>query len=133
MTLIARFQVDDYEPRQVTGLDADWFGLMTFAKTFTSGIIGHASTLFMAAGTEEGSRSYVATERITGHIQDGAEGSVTVQHGGLESDPGTWFGHIVPGTATGAFAGWSGSARIMHDDQGAYFEIELALTSRPCA
>jgi hypothetical protein len=133
LTLIARFQVDDYEPRQVTGLDADWFGLMTFAKTFTSGIIGHASTLFMAAGTEEGSRSYVATERITGHIQDGAEGSVTVQHGGLESDPGTWFGHIVPGTGTGAFAGWSGSARIMHDDQGAYFEIDLALTSRPCA
>lgn len=117
----------------MTGLDADWFGLMTFAKTFTSGIVGHATTLFMAAGTEEGSRSYVATERITGHIQDGAEGSVTVQHGGLESDPGTWFGHIVPGTGTGAFAGWSGSARIVHDDEGAYFDIELALTSRPCA
>jgi hypothetical protein len=30
MTLIARFQVDGYEPRQVTGLEADWFGLMTF-------------------------------------------------------------------------------------------------------
>jgi hypothetical protein len=133
LTLIARFQVDGYEPRQVTDLDADWFGLMTFAKTFTSGIIGHATTLFMAAGTEEGSRSYVATERITGHIQDGAEGSVTVQHGGLESDPGTWFGHIVPGTGTGAFAGWSGSARIVHDDQGAYFEVELAQARRPCA
>ena len=58
MTLIARFQVDGYEPRQVTGLDADWFGLMTFAKTFT--------------------------------------------------------------------AGWTGFARIVHDDQGAYFEINLA-------
>jgi hypothetical protein len=45
---------------------------------------------------------------------------------GLESDPDTWFGHIVPGTGTGGFAGWSGSARILHDDQGAYFEIELA-------
>jgi hypothetical protein len=32
----------------------------------------------------------------------------------------------VPGTGTGSFAGWSGSARILHDDQGAYFEIELA-------
>ncbi len=56
MTLIARFQADGFEPRQVTGLDADWFGLMTFAKTFTSGIIGHTTTLFMAAGTEEGFR-----------------------------------------------------------------------------
>jgi hypothetical protein len=54
VTLIARFQVDGYEPRQVSGLDADWVGLMTFAKTFTSGIIGRATTLFMAAGTEEG-------------------------------------------------------------------------------
>ena len=126
MTLIARFQVDGFEPRQVSGLDADWVGVMTFAKTFTSGIIGRATTLFMAAGTEEGSRSYVATERITGHTQDGSDGSVTVQHGGLESDPGTWFGHIVPGTGTGGFTGWSGSARIRHDDQGAYFEIELA-------
>jgi hypothetical protein len=23
------------------------------------------------------------------------------------------------------FAGWTGSARIVHDDQGAYFEISL--------
>jgi hypothetical protein len=51
---------------------------------------------------------------------------VTVQHGGLESDPGTWFGRIVPGTGTGGFAGWPGSVRIVHDDQGAFFEITLA-------
>ena len=126
MTLIARFQVDSFEPRQVAGLGADWFGLMTFAKTFTAGIVGQSTTLFMAAGSEEGSRSYVATERISGRTDDGREGEVTVQHGGLESDPGTWFGHIVPGTGTGGFAGWSGSARIVHDDQGAYFEITLA-------
>jgi len=125
MPLVARFQVDGYEIRKVEGLEADWVGLMTFAKTFTAGIIGHATTLFMAAGSEEGSRSYVATERITGHPEGGEEGSVTVQHGGLESDPATWFGHIVPGTGTGGFAGWSGSARIVHDDQGAFFEIEL--------
>lgn len=86
MTLIARFTVDGFEPRQVTGL---------------------------------------ATERITGRTDDGREGAVTVQHGGLESDPGSWFGHIVPGTGTGGFAGWTGSARIVHDDQGAYFEINL--------
>src|SRR5258705_13901888 len=126
VTLIARFQVDGYERRQVTGLDADWFGLMTFAKTFTSGIIGHATTLFMAAGSQEGSRSYVATERITGRPDGGEEGSVTGQHGGLEADPDTWVGRILPNTGTGGFAGWPGSARIVHDDQGAYFEINLA-------
>src|SRR5690242_12591015 len=123
--MIARFHVDGFEPRQVAGLDADWFSLFTFAKTLTSGITGHATTVFMSAGAEEGSRSYVATERITGRTDDGREGSVTVQHGGLESDPGTWFGHIVPRTGTGDFASWSGPARIVHDDQGAYFEITL--------
>jgi len=126
VTLIARFKVDSFEPRQVAGLEADWVGLMTFAKTFTSGIVGQSTTLFMSAGTEEGSRSYVATERISGRTDEGSEGSVTVQHGGLESDPDTWFGNIVPGTGTGGFAGWAGSARIVHDDQGAYFEIKLA-------
>lgn len=140
MTLIARFKVDGFEPRQVTGLDADWVGLLTFAKTFTAGIIGEATTLFMSAGTEEGSRSYVATERITGRLETkdapgqtqtgdaetgDARGQLTVQHGGLESDPTTWFGHIVPGTGTGPFADWTGSARIVHDDQGAFFEIDL--------
>jgi hypothetical protein len=126
MTLIARFKVDGAEPGQVTGLEADWFGLLVFAKTFTAGITGHATTVFMSAGTEEGFRSYVATERITGRTDGGREGSVTVQHGGLESDPSSWFGHIVPGTGTGGFAGWTGSARIVHDDQGAYFKINLA-------
>ncbi len=94
MTVIARFQVDSVEPRQVVGLDAEWLALMTFEKTFTSGIIGQSTTLFMSAGTEEGSRSYVATERISGRTDDGRDGSVIVQHGGLESDPGSWFGHI---------------------------------------
>ncbi len=44
----------------------------------------------------------------------------------LESDPASVWGHIVPGTGTGGFAGWSGPALIRHDDQGAYFEITLA-------
>jgi hypothetical protein len=57
VTLIARFKVDGFEPRQVTGLEADWFSLLTFAKTFTSGIVGTATTLLAPAGTEEGSRS----------------------------------------------------------------------------
>jgi len=126
MTLIARFTVDGAQPTRVAGLDADWVGLLVFSKTFTSGITGSATTLFMSAGADEGTRSYVATEHITGRTDDGRDGSVVVQHGGLESDPATWFGHIVPGTGTGGFAGWAGSARIRHDDDGAYFEIQLA-------
>lgn len=125
MTLVARFAVDGAEPSQASGLDADWVGLLVFSKTFVSGITGSATTLFMSAGAQEGSRSYVATEQITGRTDGGEEGSLVVQHGGLESDPDTWFGHIVPGTGTGGFRGWAGSARIRHDDEGAYFAIDL--------
>jgi hypothetical protein len=125
MTLQARFQVEGAEPASVTGLEGEWVQVMIFSKTFTSGIIGKATTVFLAAGTEEGTRSYVATERIEGRTDDGREGAVTVQHGGLESDPDSWFGHIVPSTGTGGFAGWAGSARIVHDEDGAYFDIRL--------
>ena len=125
MTLIARFQVDSAEPSLVSGPPSDWVNVMRFAKTFTSGIVGHATTIFMSAGTEEGVRSYVATERIAGRTDDGRQGEFTVQHGGLESDPRSWFGHIVPKTGTEDFADWSGSARIVHDDAGAFFEINL--------
>lgn len=123
--LIARFRVDGAEPTSWPGIEGDWVGFLTFAKTFTAGISGSATTAFMAAGAQEGDRSYVATERITGRTDDGREGSVVVQHGGLESDPSTWFGHIVPHTGTGDFADWAGSARIRHDDDGAYFEIDV--------
>jgi hypothetical protein len=125
MRLIARFQVDGMEPTPVPGLEGDWVQVLTFSKTFTSGIVGKATTLFMSAGTEEGSRSYVATERVEGRSDDGRHGAVTIQHGGLESDPSSWFGHIVPRTGTGDFSGWSGSARIVHDDEGAFFDIRL--------
>ena len=83
MTLIARFTVDSAEPRQVTGLEADWFGLLTFEKTFTEGITGHATTLFMSAGTQEGSRSYAATERITGRTYDGRKAAFTYNNAGM--------------------------------------------------
>lgn len=125
MPLVARFRVDGVDPIQLDGPDAEWVDVLKFAKTFTSGVIGSATTMFMSAGTEEGSRSYVATERVSGRLEDDREGSFTVQHGGLESDPSTWFGHIVPHTGTGDFAGWTGSARIQHDAEGAYFEIEV--------
>ena len=125
MALMARFQVDGAEPVSVAGIEGDWVQVLRFSKTFTSGIVGKATTLFMAAGSEEGSRSYVATERVEGRTDDGRRGAVIIQHGGLESDPGTWFGHIVPKTGTDDFAGWSGSARIVHDDDGAYFDIRL--------
>jgi len=123
--LVARFRVDGADPVTVDGIDGGWVQVLRFSKTFTSGITGGATTLFLAAGAVEGSRSYVATELVEGRTADGRPGSLVIQHGGLESDPDTWFGHIVPTTGTGGFAGWTGSARIVHDDDGPSFVIRL--------
>jgi hypothetical protein len=124
--LIARFTVTGWEPRTIEGVEESWAGAVEMRKTFSSGLTGESVALFVSSGAEEGQRSYFAAERITATTEDGRTGSVTVHHGGLESDPGTWFGHVVPGSGTEDFAGWAGLARIEHDETGAYFVFELS-------
>ena len=124
-SLIARFDVNGWEPRDLDGLDPGWVGAVTMKKQFTAGIVGSSTALFVSSGDVEGQRSYLAAERITGTLDGRGEGSVTVHHGGVEPAPEAAFGHVVAHTGTGAFEGWAGSVRIEHDDAGAYFVIDL--------
>jgi hypothetical protein len=124
-TLIARFSVNGWDERTIDGLEGGWVGAVEMRKEFTAGLTGESVALFVSSGDTEGERSYVAAERITATTDDGRSGSVTVHHGGLESSPETWFGHVVPHSGTGDFADWAGSARIGHDDDGAFFTFEL--------
>jgi len=127
MTILeARFAVDGWEERPVDGLTGGWLGTVEMRKTFSTGLVGTSVALFLSSGDEDGQRSYFAAERITASLEPGGEvGNLTVHHGGLESSPESWFGHIVPLTGTGPFAGWSGSARIIHDPDGPYFAFDL--------
>ncbi len=125
--LTARFTVDGWTARPVEGMSDDWVGTIEMHKTFSTGLVGTSVALFVSSGEVDGSRSYFAAERITASLGDqGGVGSVTVHHGGLESAPETWFGHVVPQTGTGPFADWSGPARIVHDDEGPYFVFEVS-------
>jgi hypothetical protein len=124
-TIIARFQITGWEETELPGVTGETAYGAKMTKTFSEGIAGSSEGLFIASGTDEGNRSYIAVERITGTLTDGRSGSFTVHHGGLESDPETWFGHIVPGSGTDDLAGIAGSAKIAHDEQGAFFTIEL--------
>jgi len=123
--VIARFHVNGWDERAIDGLEGGWMGAVEMRKEFTEGLTGTSVALFVSSGETEGQRSYFAAERITAATEDGLSGSVTVHHGGLESSPETWFGHVVPGSGTDAFADWSGTARIEHDEGGAYFVFEL--------
>jgi hypothetical protein len=124
-TLIARFNVNGWDERAIDGLEGGWMGAVEMRKEFTEGLTGTSVALFVSSGETEGQRSYFAAERITAATEDGRSGSVTVHHGGLESSPETWFGHVVPGSGTDAFADWSGTARIEHDEGGAFFIFDL--------
>ena len=123
--IFARFQITCWEETDLPGLPKGAASGAKITKDFTEGLAGSSEGLFITSGPNEGSRSYVAVERITGTLADGRSGSFTVHHGGLESSPETWFGHIVPGTGEGDFAAFAGSARIGHDEAGAFFTIEL--------
>ncbi len=123
--IVARFKIVGWEETTLPGLSEGAASGAKMTKEFTEGIEGTSEGLFISSGTAEGSRSYIAVERIAGSLPDGRTGSFTVHHGGLESDPGTWFGHIVPGTGEGDFAAFAGGAKIEHDEQGAFFMITL--------
>jgi len=129
-TLDARFTVTGWDPAPLdslglAGAETDWLGAVTMRKTYTSGLIGESIAHFISSGSEA-SRGYLAAERITGTTDDGRTGSFTVHHGGSQvGDDLTIFGSIIPGTGTGDFAGFVGSATIVHDDEGPRFVFEL--------
>jgi len=125
-TITARFDVTGWEPADLAGIVGDWVGAVVMRKAYTEGLVGESVAHFISSGTEEGGRGYLAAERITGRLDDGRTGSLTVHHGALQ-DPGdaSAFGHIIPGTGTGDFAAFRGRARIEHDERGAFFVFEL--------
>lgn len=124
-TINARFEVNGWDPVELPALGGDWVGSVTMRKAYTEGLIGESVAHFVSSG-DEASRGYLAAERITGRLEDGRSGSFTVHHGALQhpSDDSA-FGYIIPGTGTGDFAAFAGSARIVHDDRGPYFVFAL--------
>ncbi|WP_426623559.1 DUF3224 domain-containing protein [Leifsonia sp. McL0607] len=125
-TVTARFDVTGWDRQELAGIAGDWLGAVVMRKTYTEGLVGESIAHFVSSGAETSGRGYLAAERITAALPDGRSGSFTVHHGALQhpDDPSA-FGYIVPGTGTGAFEGFSGTARIRHDDRGAYFVFEL--------
>lgn len=124
-SIIAHFDITEWDETALPGVDGAWAGGARMRKTFAEGITGSSAGLFISSGEDEGNRAYIAVERITGTLPDGRSGSFTVQHGGLESNPDSWFGYIVPDTGTDDLAGITGAATIGHDDTGAFFTFVL--------
>lgn len=125
-TLTLRFEVSAATPIDLPGVEGGWAEGLAMHKTFTRGLVGQSDLVFLSSGEEETGRGYVAVERITGSLDDGRAGSFTVHHGAMQtpSDSGQ-FGNIVPGTGTGDFVHFTGSASIQHDNDGPFFVLSL--------
>jgi len=124
-TVVARFDVDGWEPASLDGIAGDWLGAVVMRKNYTAGILGTSVAHFLSSGEEQGRRGYLAAERIDGVLDDGRAGAFTVHHGGLELGNASAFAHVVPGSGTGDLAGLTGTGRIEHDDAGPYFVLDF--------
>ncbi len=83
-------------------------------------------TELLTAQGEEG-RGYVASERVTGALE-GRSGTFVLQHGGVgDATEQRAFGHVVPGSGTGALRGLRGEAAYAHDEAGARLTLTFSL------
>jgi len=125
-TITARFTISGWDETTLANAFDGWLGAVTMSKEYTQGLVGASIAHFISSGDEEHGRGYLAAERVTGSLPDGRSGAFTVHHGALQhpDDPSA-FGYIVPGTGSGDFAGFSGSARIVHDDDGPSLVLTL--------
>jgi Protein of unknown function (DUF3224) len=123
--IVARFEVIEFAPAELPGIEGDWVGAVVMRKNFTSGLTGSSVAHFVSSGTEA-SRGYLAAERVEAVLDDGRHGAFTVHHGALQhpSDASA-FGYIVPGTGTDDFTDFAGTAEIVHDEDGPYFVFAL--------
>ena len=84
-------------------------------KTFTGSLEGTSTAQLLTCTAENSSAGYVASEQFTGTL-DGRAGTFVLQHGATMSHSGpAFFGHVVPGSATGELTGLTGTARVEHE------------------
>lgn len=122
-TRTMRFEIT-MSPTELPGIGA-WANGYTLTKSLTGDLNGSSEGLFINAGQVEGMRSYIVVEKLAGTTVEGANASVILEHGGIENDEAACFGRIVPGTATGAWEGITGSIRFDSDDDGEMMMLTL--------
>ncbi len=108
-------------------------GRATVTKTFSGDLEATSTADLLMCQADPADLSagagYIASEIITGALH-GHEGTFVLQHGGISEVQGAqWtYGHIVPGSGTGALAGLTGTAEIAMAADGSHsitLEYEL--------
>lgn len=69
----------------------------------------------------------MASERVTGTLE-GRTDTFVIQHGGVgEGSEQRAFGHVVPGSGTGALRALRGEVSYAHDETGARLRLSFSL------
>lgn len=94
----------------------------TVTKAFSGELAGESTAELLMCQADpddfKAGAGYVASEQFVGQLGD-REGSFVMQHGGLSgSGAERTFGHVVPGSATGALAGLRGEVLISRTPEG---------------
>jgi len=122
-TAIIRFTIDGWDEIDTDPLSA-FASTIRMRKQLSGDLTGESIGLFINAGQQEGSRSYMVCERFTGTAKDGTESSLVVEHGALEDDDSATFGRIVPGSGTGIFTNARGTIAFDGDDEGEFMRLD---------
>ncbi len=132
MHTVIPFQVIGWEPVETETPTEGGPALArtTVKKTFSGALVAEstATLLTCVAADPAAGAGYVASEQVVGAL-DGREGTFVLQHGGL-SGPGVepyTFGHVVPGSGTGALAGLTGTIAIANGPEGHTLTLDYTL------
>jgi uncharacterized protein DUF3224 len=113
----ATFEITAWEPEpHDEPTDGPPLTRITVRKRFAGRLEGESvAELLTCAET-----GYVASERVTASL-DGRAGTFVLQHGAWA---GGQFGHVIPGSGTGALAALTGTARTEHEKITLEYELE---------
>ncbi len=107
---------------------AAWLNRMTMTKTYGGALVATAAGEFLSAGDPAtGSAGYIAAERIDGTL-DGRVGTfVVMQSATMDKGAPVMRVFVVPGSATGALAGMTGTMTIRIENRQHYYDLDYDL------
>lgn len=102
-----------------------WLNRMTMTKTYAGALVAVAAGEFLSAGDPRtGSAGYIAAERIDGTLDGRAGTFVVMQSATMDKGAPVTRVFVVPGSATGALAGMTGTMTIRIENRQHFYDLD---------
>jgi FlaG/FlaF family flagellin (archaellin) len=108
--------------------DPVWLNRMTMTKVYAGALVATATGEFLSAGDPAaGSAGYIAAERIDGTLDGRAGTFVVMQSATMDKGAPVMRVFVVPGSATGALAGMTGTMTIRIESRQHFYDLDYHL------